>query len=184
MRLNEALKQAALRGERIYLTLCVVDSVDEDKRIITCSSMEDGTELTDIPLQIVLDSDKGLLIVPEKGSEIIIGYLDKHNPVVLLYSEVKKMLLNVDDTAVQIDKDGVVFNDGNNNGLVKIKTLEDNLDSLKKYVEGMNTAITTGLNGVGVSTAASGSAGASAYQGAMAGKFIVIKDMENEKVKH
>ncbi|MCM1042371.1 MAG: hypothetical protein NC396_08120 [Bacteroides sp.] len=85
---------------------------------------------------------------------------------------------------VKIKADEIEFNGGNNNGIAKVDEIKKNLESIKKYVEAMNTAISTGLNGVGSSPTASGSAGATAYTGAMAEKTIVINNMEDTKVKH
>ena len=86
---------------------------------------------------------------------------------------------------ITIDCNGdIVINGGDNKGIVKIQELKDNLDSLKSYIEAMNTAISTGFSSVGESSAASGTAGKSAYTSAMTGRSINFKDMEDTKVTH
>lgn len=92
--------------------------------------------------------------------------------------------IEVKGNKVAIDADEVAFNGGKNKGLPLVDEIKKNLDAIKNYVTAMNTAVVTGLNGVGIGPTASGSAGAGAYQGAMAGQAIVLGDMENKKVKH
>ena len=55
---------------------------------------------------------------------------------------------------------------------------------LKDYCEALKSAIATGLTSVGASTAASGEAGAQAFNGEMIGKTISFSDMEDKNVKH
>ena len=90
----------------------------------------------------------------------------------------------VADKKVTIDADEIDLNGTNNSGVPKVKVIKGNLDAIKNYLTAMDAAIMAGLNGVGAGPTAAGSAGAGAYQGAMAGQEIVFQDMENAKVKH
>lgn len=92
--------------------------------------------------------------------------------------------IEVKGNKVKMDADEITFNGGQNKGLAIVDEVKKNLDAIKNYVTAMNTAVVTGLNGVGTGPTASGSAGAGAYQAAMAGQAIVIGNMENTKVKH
>lgn len=92
--------------------------------------------------------------------------------------------LEIKDNKVKVDADEIVFNGGNNKGVPNVDDIKSNLDAIKNYLTAMNTAVSTGLNGVGLGPAASGTAGAGAYQGAMAGQSIVFGSMEDTKVKH
>ena len=91
--------------------------------------------------------------------------------------------LKIDDTTMEATSEGIVFNGGALNGLVKLDELKSNLESLKNYVEAINSALPQAFNAVGASTAASGALGATAYNASMAGKMISLKDMENTKIK-
>ena len=57
--------------------------------------------------------------------------------------------------------------------MVKIGELKENLDSLKTFVENMHKAIPAAIAAVGAGTTANGATGQS----------IMIKNMENTKIK-
>ena len=101
-----------------------------------------------------------------------------------LTAKIDGVELEVKGNKIKVKAEEIAFNDGNNKGLAKVEVIKDNLDALKNYLTAMNSAISTGFSGVGAGPSAAGSAGAGAYQGAMAGQSIVFQDMENSKVKH
>lgn len=90
----------------------------------------------------------------------------------------------VADKKVTIDADEIDLNGTANSGVPKVNVVKSNLNAIKNYLTAMDVAIAAGLNGIGAGPTAAGSAGAGAYQGAMAGQSIVFQDMENTKVKH
>jgi prolyl-tRNA editing enzyme YbaK/EbsC (Cys-tRNA(Pro) deacylase) len=112
----------------------------------------------------------GFVPVPAVGSEVFCvseGNSD-NSFVVASFSELKK----------------IIINGGELGGLVKLQELQDNLNSLKQYMEAINSALPGAFNAIGASTAANGASGGANYQGAMAGKAIQFKDMEDKKVLH
>ena len=115
-------------------------------------------------------------------------YLNDKTDITVKSGEVTATLdgvtLEIKDNKVKVDADEIVFNGGNNKGVPNVDDIKRNLDAIKNYLTAMNTAVSTGLNGVGLGPAASGTAGAGAYQGAMAGQSIVFGNMEDTKVKH
>lgn len=139
----------------------------------TCTVIINNTlELTDVRLRAVVnDEQSGILVTPTVGSFVMITDLsngDKRDWAVVMYS--------------QIDK--IEINSGKNGGLINIEDLKNNLDQLKNYVEALNTAVSTGLSAIGESTAASGTAGKTAYTTAMTGKSINFQNMEDTKITH
>ncbi|MFR9574301.1 MAG: hypothetical protein SNG79_01415 [Rikenellaceae bacterium] len=92
--------------------------------------------------------------------------------------------LTIDGKDLNINADQTTFNGGGNGAMVKIAELESNLDSLKTYVEAINSALPTAFSAIGASTAAVGANGATSYQGAMASQVILFEDMANDKIKH
>jgi hypothetical protein len=123
-KLAKVLKEAAMRNEELYLKLCKVDSVNETERTINCTPVDDSAKLISVDLQAMQEKKLGLLTVPKIDSEIIVGYLDKNNAVVLLYTEIDKIVLDVDNT--------IVINGGQNYGLVKIAELHNRLNAFEK----------------------------------------------------
>ena len=85
-KISEAIKAAASRGEKLYLSVCVVDSVDENKRTIECTPIVDGAQRI-VNMQASIEGADGILIIPEVGSTVIIGYVDRHNAFVLTHSK-------------------------------------------------------------------------------------------------
>lgn len=151
-----------------------VKAVNDD----TCSVELDGLTLTDVRLRAVVNGENSkILVTPETGSYVLVADLagDLSQLVVVGYSEVKK---------IEVDTDKIIFNGGNNNGLVKIEELKRNLNSLKRYVEAMTSAVSSGLTAVGEYTAASGEAGKTAFESKMTPYSINFEDMEDTKITH
>lgn len=138
----------------------------------TCTVDLGGLELSGVRLRAVADgSDTGLLLSPKVGSYVLVADLSDgalRQLAVIAYSEV----------------DTISIHGGDKGGLVNIENLKNNLDSLRRYVEALKSAVATGLNGVGTSTEASGQAGATAFNSAMAGHSINFENMEDTTIKH
>lgn len=168
-----------------------VESVDGE----TCTVSIGDLKLTDVRLRSVVNGESSkLLITPAKDSYVTVIDLsgELRETEVIGYSQIEAIDIETSSDIninckgdTNIDCDGTVtFNGGDHDGLVKLQELKDNLNSIKNYLSALKSAISTGLNGVGASTAASGAAGAGAFEGAMAGQTINFKNMENDKVKH
>lgn len=161
-----------------------VESTDGD----TCTCSIGELKLTDVRLRAVVNGeDSQLLVTPKKGSYVTLLDLsggDMRQMEAIAFSEIEKIEIKTSGD-IAIDCDGTItLNGGDNHGLVKIKELEDNLKSIKNYVEAMKAAVSTGIENVNESTAASGKAGAAAFNTAMTGQSITFKDMENTDIKH
>lgn len=177
-------KIRSMTGQKTPLLLTgKVESVDG----YTCTVSVGDLKLTDVRLRsVVNDEESKLLITPKTGSYVTLIDLsgELRELEVIGYSEIEAIDIKTSGD-ININCDGTVtFNGGDHDGLVKLQELKDNLDSIKNYLSALKSAINTGLNGVGASTAASGAAGALAFKGAMAGQMINFKNMENDKVKH
>lgn len=147
-----------------------VRSVDWSNK--TCEvEVEDGYDRLNVRLLATEgNSPNAHVMKPKLHSEVLVEMVED-NPAmtrVCAYTEVDEMWLR-----------GDAFG-----GLVKLAEVQHNLDELKAYVEAMNTAVSAGINAVGESTSASGSAGSAAYDLAMAPQSINFQDMENPNVKH
>lgn len=154
--------------------VCTVKSVEG----ATCTVVRvlDNLEIPGVRLNCHSTENSGIVVTPKVDSYVLVTSIDGLSFFVSQCSEVKK---------ITIDCNGdIIINGGYNKGIVKIQELKDNLNSLKSYIEAMDSAISAGLTGVGASTAASGEAGAQAYSSAMIGQSINFKDMEDTKVKH
>ena len=169
-----------------------------------CRAKIDDFELPDIRLSsIPSGSENGLLVVPARGSIILVADLSCGNLRELCaigYSEVESVRFHQGKTTLMADAEGatvevgssrmriedskVTFNNGDNGGLVKIEALERSRESLKSYCEQLKQAVSSGLNSVGAGTAANGATGATAFETAMSAAAIRIEDLENSKITH
>jgi len=199
----DIIRQMAQGGRQTVSLVCTVDAVDKDARTVDCTPLDEGAPLLGVNLQANQESKVGVVSFPRVGSFVVVGFVaDGSAGVVLLTDDVESVEVVIsddtariimdengvrvevgDDTSAELTTDGIVFNGGDLGGLVKIKELEDNLNQLKKYVETMKTAVSSGIKAVGAAMAANGLTGASTFDSAMASAVINFKDMENEKVK-
>lgn len=173
-----ATKLRAIVGKEPFQTF-VAKVTKVDGATCTVQRLFDDMELEEVRLNCHSTENEGVVIVPETGSMVLITSIDGRYWFVSQCSKVEK--ITIDATATT---DGIVFNGGSNHGLVKIEELKRNLDTLKRYVLGMKSAVATGLNAVGAGTAADGATGKSAFNLAMIPYSINFEDMEDTKVTH
>ena len=136
----------------------------------TCTVDIGGVELADVRLT-ALPGETDILITPKVGSHVVLADLEGgtlRNLCVVQYGEVEQIQLN----------------GGSNDGLVKIRELENNLNQLKNYCETLDFAIQCGFMAIGIGAAANGSTGASTYIQNMTGKAISFSNMEDTSVTH
>jgi hypothetical protein len=154
--------------EGYVFILSEVSSVKVDDRTCNVIPVEGKSEDEIEEVQISADDGDGLILFPKVGSQVIVCISTTGRAFISMFSD-------VDDIQLRDNKFG---------GLVKIKELQDNLDTLKQYISDLQIAVQQGLTAVGIGTSANGGTGATAFQAAMAGKIIDFKDMENSNVKH
>jgi len=149
-----------------------VKSVDNNER--TCEvSPQDGGPPVRARLQSTTQSDKGLLLVPEQGSTVVIDFLDETEAVVVLTTEINKVLL---------DTEKFEMNGGDNGGLINIQDLVNDVNSVKQDI---NT-----LKQVFAGWTTSGGDGGAALKGAAATWYgqqlstTKVQDYEDDKITH
>lgn len=188
-----AKQAAARRLEQLSATTfyAVVSAVDEKAR--TCTVKVDDAPYTDVLLYaIVDDSIKGLCLVPAIDSRVLVSRIGGSNELyVSMFSELDKVLLTIGDKVtlkiadgkVEVDADKIVFNGGDNKGLVKIEQLTAKVNA---FVDAFNNHVHSGVI-IGVSggsgAPAVGAPGNSAAPTAPAQKLNKT-DYENDKITH
>lgn len=201
--IKDLIRELAKGDGETYGLICTVDSVDKEVRTVDCTPIDEGAPLLGVNLQANQNGKVGVVSYPRVGSYVVVGFVaDGSAGVVLLTDNIESVeittaedksravidddgvRINVgDDISAELTADGIVLNGGSLGGLVILEKIKSNLDQLKKYVETMKSAVSSGLKAVGAGTAANGTTGASAFDGAMASASINFEDMENEKVK-
>lgn len=126
---------------------------------------DEGLEYFDVMLGV-----GSMLVKPALNTDCLIGVVHGHSEMAFLIS------------ADEVEQ--IIFNGGSNGGLANVATINQNLESLKNFVEAIHTALPAAFSAIGAGTAANGATGGTSYSTAMAGKTVVIKDMENKKIEH
>jgi hypothetical protein len=129
-----------------------------------------------------------LLVTPRTGSLVLVGSQsgDLRECNVIAVEEPEKIEITGENLSLLIDMAAgrITVNNGELGGMVKIRELNDNLKSIADYVKAINSALPSAFNAVLAGTAANGALGAQSYNSAMAGKTVVIKDMEDKNITH
>lgn len=118
-----------------------------------------------VRLNTNVQEEKGLIIVPKVGSDVLITNIDGGASFVSQYSEIEKIELNVDST--------IIINGGQNDGLVEIRKLEENLEKIKTYLEDLETALLASITGLG-----------GVLEITLFANDMSFVNMENETIKH
>lgn len=107
MNIRTAIKQLALSGAELYLSICTVDEVDEDTRTISCTPIDEGAQILGVNLQANQSEEVGLVSFPAVGSEVVVGFINPAVAVVVLMMEVTKTILTIGNTEITIEDNAV-----------------------------------------------------------------------------
>lgn len=129
MDIRSSIRQLALSGEEMYLRVCTVDEVDEDARTIDCTPIDEGAPLVGVNLQADQNGTVGLVRFPEKGTDVVVGFMSPNVAVVLLAAQYTKAVFTIGETEIVVQDKSISIV----NGKVKANIAED---SLKLDVDG------------------------------------------------
>lgn len=168
--------------DEVNLTVDVALTVDDAVE----TGDADDVPTAEVLLGAVSIKNDGVVLHPADGSDVVVGEVDGPGTyVVVRCSELVKLEVIVGDSKVKVVDGLVEFNEGGHGGLVQIKELKDNLDTLKDYIKNtLEPAIGSGFTAVGAAMASNGANGKTAFDLLVQPQAITIKDMENTKVTH
>jgi hypothetical protein len=176
-----------IRKEIVAVTIpMTVVSVDKAKATCTCKE-EDSDVYPNVRLKSVADdSNIGAIIYPAVNSEVLVSKImnDENNLFIVKINTVESILITVKDVfKCELKPDGkLIFNSGENKGLVKLLQAVENFDKIKNYADAIETAaggIASALEGLVPGTSLT-------YSGITepAKAACVFVDMENTKIEH
>jgi hypothetical protein len=182
----------------------IVKTVNEDEYTIEVEY--DEQLYSDVRLKSVINqSDKEFVVIPSVGSAVfcIPEEDSKEKFIVSKYSEIDKIILKIGNNSmimteqgfeikageqtIEITKNGIVFNEGKNKGLIILDKLVSNLEKLSGRVNCIIKAIKTGTPATGAPDSGA------AYKSSMILKLASIEnedkiekfdELENDKIKH
>lgn len=147
---------------------CFVAQVQKvDGATCTVVRQGDNLKIAGVRLNELSDESVGMVIKPKADSFVLVARIDDFNYYVSLYSE-------IDSVDIQCDK--ITINGGDNGGLINIKDLTKQLNSLVDTFNNHTHSVST----EGSAVAQSGTAAVTTNQ---AEKFN-INDYQDDKIKH
>lgn len=109
MNIQNAIKQLALSGSEMYLSVCTVDAVDEQTRTIECTPINEGAQLLGVNLQADQSGEVGVVSFPAVGSYVVVGFINPAVAVVVLTTEISKIMLKIGNTEATVEDNSVVL---------------------------------------------------------------------------
>lgn len=109
MNISDAIRQLALRGCEMYLTVCTVDAVDEEARTIDCTPIDEGAQLVGVNLQADQNRKTGIVVIPTVGSDVVVGFINPAVAVMILTTDVKKTILVTGNTELIVEDNNVTL---------------------------------------------------------------------------
>lgn len=199
--IRDAIRQLAKSDGETVALVCTVDEIDKEARTVDCTPINESAPLLGVNLQANQGSDFGLVIYPEKGAYVVVGFVaDGAAGVVLATDKIESAEMVIGETAAVIDAEGIrlktaqmsadinkediIFNGGELDGLVIIQKLTDKLNELKDTVNSLinaynnHTHITTATVGTGPAGTISPTTSK-----AQTAKPFKKSDYENTKIK-
>lgn len=159
----------------------IVKSVDADNAV--CDVDVDGLLFSEVQLKSIMKSGtKGTKLLPKKDSVVIVERIGKSNELfVAMYSELDSITWEIENMKYFVDKDGFVFNNGNNKGMVKLPELVQKLNNLENKVNQIITWTSTHTH-----TGVTVGMGSTSFAVGVSGSLTPTQesDLENQKVKH
>ncbi len=144
MDIAAAIQKMARRGTEMYCKICTVDSVDEDTRTIDCSPIDEGAPLVGVNLQADQSQKVGIVALPVKGSSVVVGFLSADVAVVLLTTEVEKIIVTVGDTETVVEDNNIMLTTDKVKVEIKDKTAKIDVDGTTVEFDGTTTTFNGG----------------------------------------
>lgn len=184
--MEEILRQAiesVIRSMRIKgIIVGQVSNVTD----IDCTVSQEGLpDLENVRLNALADqTDTFFTVVPADGSVVLVGIIEdeQHDGVVLMCSDIQKIIWKIGDKTFQFDKDLMVINGGKNGGIPIANNTADRLNNLENDLNAIKQVFSSWTP-----VAHDGGAALKSASASWSGQQLAAtqaSDLENTKVKH
>lgn len=150
MDIRNAIRQLALSGTEMYLTVCTVDTVDEKARTIECTPINEGAQLLGVNLQADQTQEVGMVAFPAVGSDVVVGFINPAVAVVVLTTEISKIMLKIGNTEATVEDNSVLLKTQKGSATLTADNLKFDIDGttleLKKGLSTWNGGSETTAN--------------------------------------
>lgn len=136
MDIRSSIRQLALSGTEMYLRVCTVDEVDEDARTIDCTPIDEGAPLVGVNLQADQNGTVGLVQFPEKGTDVVVGFMSPNVAVVLLAAQYTKAVFTIGETEIVVQDKSISIVNGKVNANIAEDSLKLDVDGTTLEMDG------------------------------------------------
>lgn len=143
MNIADSIRHLALRGCEMYMTVCTVDAVDEKRRTIDCTPINERAPLLSVNLQADQAGEIGIVAFPAVGSDVVVGFLSPATAVVVLTTELTKALITIKDTEITVEDNAVSLATKKVKANVLADKLKFDVDGTTLEIDG-NTSVWNG----------------------------------------
>lgn len=157
-----------------------VTAINDDDTIVATTS--DNVMIDDVRLKSVIKTGTKFTVTPAMNSNILIGRIENSEEfIVVSVDEVKEVRVEINETSIVADENGIVMNGGNLHGLVTRDGVKQQLNKIEQDITNLKEAMTAW-----VPVANDGGAALKSVTASWASSTLVQtvnNDVENTKVK-
>lgn len=121
--------------KEIYSIICEVTELNETERTVDVAPLNGDAEIFGVRLQSAISLNNGFVIFPKIGSVVIVTFLNKLTGYVSTFSEIDKIYIDSENE--------IIFNDGSNDGIVKISPLVNKLNAIENDLNKIKSLFST-----------------------------------------
>lgn len=181
-KIKQGLRNITAAGYEIFSG--TAKNVDEGSGLmdVVLDDNEDGDPVPGVRLRALTDVMDGVLVIPEEGSDVIIGSIYGAGYYFLIMaSKVEKFIVKIGAMSLVIDQNGIVFNNGGLDGLPIANKVIERLNKLENDVNAFKDVLSGWIVVAQDGGAALKSAASSWYSNRLT--LSTDSDIKNEKVK-
>ena len=181
--LTQAIKFVSTKANKSTNWKATVREVNKSKNVVDIEDGEGNRKTASLVVNTV-SKDHQMVAYPKVGSQVICNCLYNNigDSFVISIEQIEEVVIRFTDISLVMNQDGVVFNGGDLLGMVKVKDLVTQLNTIEQDLN-----ILKGLFAGWTPAPMDGGAVLKGLTATWAGQQItptIIKDLENEKVKH
>ena len=120
-------------NEENYSLVCVVNSVDEEKRTCDVSPVSGEADIFDVRLQAKVSGDLGIVVFPSLGSDVTVTFMSKDLAFVSSTSKIENIKINIGEFSLFVD-------DENFNKSVKNISIDTDSQEMKSNTSKFNVS--------------------------------------------
>lgn len=177
----KAIQKNATKGIELYSVIGTATNIRANESLLDVQPLS-GALILDVRINPLENSLNGLRIIPKENTNVIVTFINKQEAYLALCDEIESLEIKIGESTLKITDGEVLFNEGNNDGLVKISDLVTKLNNVESDLNNLKAAFTSWVvaptDGGGALKIATATWAASVLT------QTVQTDLEDTKIKH